>query len=183
MPRVLRSQSHRSQHRVASTAQVTTYTSRQTRGRGRGSRRTSGRGRVTADRGLQSTTTTIAPTTTIGRSRGRRTTRRDTTQPRLQPPRQDDGEPVGDLEHLQSVIRSEIQQALAAEFPQSNLQPTNVSGPSPSGDSHPLSATLPTGGTPAIPISQAGASSCSETGHGGCLHTNTYVSGPTEVGG
>ena len=146
MSRVLHSQSHRSQHRIVSTAQATANTLRQTRGRGDGSCRTRGWGRGTAHRGLQTTTMTIAPTTTIGQSRGRRTTWRDTEQPVLQPSQQEDREPVGDLEHLQSMIRSETRQVLAASFPQSNPQPTNVPGPSPTRDSYPLSATLPASG-------------------------------------
>ena len=69
---------------------------------------------------------------------------RGAEQSGLQSSRQEDPEPVGDLESLQSVI----QQALAAAFPQPHPQPTSVLRPSPSGDFYSPSATLPNGGTP-----------------------------------
>ena len=171
MPRVLRTRPHSSQHHAASTAQAATVTSHQARG----SRRTRGRGGKASDRSPQLTATTTASTTSTGRGRRRRISRKVTEQPGVQLSRQEDPVLTGDLEQLQSVIRSEIQQALAAAFPQLHPRPTDVSGLSPIDVSCPPSASPPAGGTPAIPTSQVGTSSCTETGLGGCVRTSKYV--------
>ena len=168
MLRVPRSQSQQSHCCMASTVQATTATSRHTRGRDRSPRKTRGRGNGSANRGPQGASTTLVPTTTTGQGR---TTWRDAEQPGLQLSQQEDPEPVVDLEYLQSVIRSEVQQALAAAFPQP--QPTSVSGPSPSRDFNPPSATLSAGGTPTSSTLQLGPLLCSETGPGVYMHAIT----------
>ena len=135
MPCVPCSQSQQSHRCAVSTIQATTATSNQTGGWGRGPCQTRGRGNEAADRGPQGASMTLAPTTTTGRGHGHWTTQRDAEQPGLQPLQQEDLEPVGDLEYLQSVIRSEIQLVLAAAFLQPHSQPSSVSGPPPSGTS------------------------------------------------
>ena len=165
MPRVPRAKSNRSQHRAASTAQAVTVSSQQTGGRTRGSRWTT-------------TTTTRVPATISGRSRGRPPTRRVAEQPGTQLSPQEDPASLGDLEYLQSVIRSEIQWALAAEPLQPHPRPPGVPGPSSAltGESRQHSTSVTTGDVLAIPALRMGTSSSAETGLGGCLGASTvYV--------
>ena len=104
--------------------------------------------------------------------RGRRTARRVAKWPGIQLSPREDLVSADELDHLQLMIRSEIQQALAAALPQANYRPTGLPGPASSGDSSRSSASLHASETPAVPALQTGTSLRAQTGLGGCLHAS-----------
>ena len=84
----------------------------------------------------------------------------------------EDSVSADELDYLQSMIRSEIQRALAAALQQANSRPTGLPGHAPSGNSSLSSASLHASEMPDVPALQTGTSLHAQTGLGGCLHAS-----------